>query len=435
MIQQRYAVVGVGHRSSAFIEPLATRFREEGELVAICDSNPARAAYCNEKLSGTWEHSAVPAYGADCFEQMVRETRPDTVIVTTVDTFHSFYIVKALQLGCGVICEKPIAINAQQCGEVLLAADKAGKKVRVTFNARWWPSATLIRQVLADGAIGEVVHVDMQYMLDVSHGADYFRRWHRDKSQSGGLLVHKSTHHFDLVNWWLDAIPETVFAFGKLGFYGRSNAHKRGLDFKYERYTGQDTVGDPFALKLDDDEDLRRMYYEAEVHDGYIRDRNVFSDGVTIEDNMAVLVRYTGGATLQYSLNAFLPYEGFTVALSGTKGRLEYQERHFAVQGNPAAAKTTDSKCMLYPMFEAPKELKVPRLEGGHGGADPLIQEQTFSLNPPKENLGRNAWHEQGVVSALVGIGANRSIESGLPVKIRELCPELKKATHFHEFD
>jgi predicted dehydrogenase len=435
MTQKRYAVVGVGHRSSAFVEPLATRFRNEGTLVAICDSNPARAGYCNERLSGTWGHPVVPAYGADRFEQMVQETRPDIVIVTTVDAFHSLYIAKALQLGCGVICEKPIAINAEQCSEVLLAADRAGKKVRVTFNARWWPSATLIRQVLADGAIGEVIHVDMQYMLDISHGADYFRRWHRDKSQSGGLLVHKSTHHFDLVNWWLDAIPETVFAFGKLGFYGRSNAQKRGLDLKYERYTGQDTAEDPFALKLDDDEELRRMYYEAEVHDGYIRDRNVFSDGVTIEDSIAVLVQYKGGATLQYSLNTFLPYEGFNVAFSGTKGRLEYQERHFAVQGNPAAGKTTDSKCMLYPLFEAPKELKVPRLEGGHGGADPLIQEQTFSLNPPEENLGRNAWHEQGVVSALVGIGANRSIESGLPVKIRELCPELKNATHFHEFD
>ena len=66
-------------------------------------------------------------------------------------------------------------------------------------------------------------------MLDTSHGADYFRRWHREKDKSGGLLVHKSTHHFDLVNWWLASSPKTVFAMGGLRFYGRENAEGRGV--------------------------------------------------------------------------------------------------------------------------------------------------------------------------------------------------------------
>ena len=434
MIRQRYAVVGVGHRASAFLEPLATKFRSDAELVAICDSNPARAAYCNERLANDWGHPPVPAYRAEDFPRMLREARVDTVVVATVDASHSHYIEKALELGCGVVCEKPIATTAQQCSAVIASAGRAGRKVRVTFNARWWPSAGLIRQTLAAGSIGEVLHVDMQYMLDAHHGADYFRRWHREKSQSGGLLVHKSTHHFDLVNWWLDAVPETVFAFGKLGFYGRSNADRRGLGFHYPRYTGHATPGDPFAFKLDEDEGLRRMYYEAESHDGYIRDRNVFGEGITSEDCMAVVVRYGNGATLQYSLNAFLPYEGFMVAFNGTMGRLEYRERHFTPHGDPGAGKVTDSACTLHPLFGNPQNLEIPKLEGGHSGADPLIQAQIFSGSPPEERLGRNAWHEQGIVSALVGIGANQSIESGMPVNIGELCPELKKAAFFHEY-
>ena len=59
-----------------------------------------------------------------------------------------------------------------------------------------------------------------EWLLDTAHGADYFRRWHRLKDVSGGLLVHKSTHHFDLVNWWLADVPTRVYASGGLKFYG-----------------------------------------------------------------------------------------------------------------------------------------------------------------------------------------------------------------------
>ena len=55
-----------------------------------------------------------------------------------------------------------------------------------------------------------------EWALDTVHGADYFRRWHRDKKNSGGLLVHKSSHHFDLVNWWIGDVPARVYARGGL---------------------------------------------------------------------------------------------------------------------------------------------------------------------------------------------------------------------------
>ena len=59
-----------------------------------------------------------------------------------------------------------------------------------------------------DGLVGRPLLVDFSWVLDTSHGADYFRRWHREKQNSGGLLVHKSTHHFDLVNGGSMRIPK-----------------------------------------------------------------------------------------------------------------------------------------------------------------------------------------------------------------------------------
>src|SRR5207247_10220106 len=66
--------------------------------------------------------------------------------------------------------------------------------------------------ILMEKAVGDVISVDFHEYLDTSHGADYFRRWHRLKQNSGTLLVHKASHHFDLANWWLDSTPVEVTA-------------------------------------------------------------------------------------------------------------------------------------------------------------------------------------------------------------------------------
>ena len=357
---------------------------------------------------------------------MVRQTRPDTVIVTTVDVYHHRYIVRALELGCDVITEKPMTTDAVKCRAIMDAVRRTGRTLTVAFNYRWRPGCTLVRRLLQEGVIGEVVQVDMDYLLDTSHGADYFRRWHREKDKSGGLLVHKATHHFDLVNWWLDAVPETVFGMGRLAFYGRENAAGRGVSIPYDRYTGHDTSADPFALDLSADERTRALYLEAERYDGYRRDQNVFGEGVSIEDTMSLLVKYRTGVVLNYSLNAYLPREGFSVAFNGTRGRLEYQEAH-GPDGGVLGGLWAD-RLVVLPQFGQPYEVPIPGAEGGHGGADPLIQEQIFSANPPPDPWMRSAGHGQGAASIMVGIAGNRSFETGQPESISELCPELGDA-------
>jgi predicted dehydrogenase len=70
------------------------------------------------------------------FDRMIGETRPDIVMVTTVDATHARYIIRALELGCDVLSEKPLCTDEEQCQAILDAQKKSGKKVTVTFNAR-----------------------------------------------------------------------------------------------------------------------------------------------------------------------------------------------------------------------------------------------------------------------------------------------------------
>jgi predicted dehydrogenase len=282
-----------------------------------------------------------------------------------------------------------------------------------------------VKELIMSGVIGDVKQIHFEWLLDTSHGADYFRRWHRDKRNSGGLMVHKATHHFDLVNFWLDSYPVKVFALGDLKFYGRENAEERGITKFYYRSTNcENAKGDPFGanISVGGNKDL---YYDCEKDDGYLRDQSVFGDGISIEDTMNLVVKYANGAQMSYSLNAFSPWEGYRIMFTGTKGRLELEVVEAVVKnlgvehGKNSSYK--DKRITVYPMFKAPYEVEIPDCSGGHGGGDPVMLNEIFNPNPPEDPFKRAAGYLDGCMSILTGIAANKSMATGMPVDVKDL--------------
>jgi predicted dehydrogenase len=437
--KKRFAVVGTGGRAGMFIQAITTTYRDSCELVALCDLSQTRMNWHNQQVHAQAGMAPVPTYQADQFDAMIAGTHPDTVIVATMDATHHLYINRAMELGCDVITEKPMTTDAEKARSIFDAIERTGKKLRVTFNYRYAPAFTKLRELLMQGVVGRPLSVDFSWLLDTYHGADYFRRWHREKQNSGGLLVHKATHHFDLVNWWIDSYPDEVFAFGDLLFYGKRNAAARGETYTYQRYTGvPEAREDPFALFLDRDASLRGLYLEAETDNGYIRDRNVFGEPITIEDTMAVTARYRNGVILSYSLLAYCPWEGLNVAITGTKGRVELNvvENVNLVSGQGEARDLQVSKgpfkhaaIRVFPMFGEGYDVELlSGEEGNHGGADPVMLEQLFSPNPPPDPFSRAASHVDGAASIMLGIAANRSMETNQPVRIDDLFCLPQKA-------
>lgn len=421
MKKKRYAQVGTGGRARMFYEAIALNYQESCELVAFCDMSQVRMDFSNRMLVEKCNHPAVPTYKSSDFDRMIEEQKPDVIIVTTIDRTHDHYIIRAMELGCDVISEKPITVDEEKAQAILDAQKKYGKEIRVTFNYRYAPHHTKIRELIADGVIGDVFSVHFEWLLNTDHGADYYRRWHRNKINSGGLLVHKSTHHFDLVNFWLDTEPKTVFAMGALNFYGQAAAMKRGVEHFYYRSHGSDVAkDDPFAIDMESNETLKGLYLDAEEETGYIRDRSVFSDEVSIEDTMGVLVRYKNGAMLSYSLNSYLPWEGYNINFNGSKGRIEYSamERPYINAGGEMKDEgaAVYHKIRVCPTLGTPYEVEVEVREGGHGGGDPAMLDDIFLPNPPADPFSRAADHEAGIRSILTGIAANKSIASGQPV-------------------
>ncbi|NJD04805.1 MAG: Gfo/Idh/MocA family oxidoreductase [Ruminiclostridium sp.] len=385
-----------------YVKLYAEEFKDYAELAGVFDINSVRAGILGKACGN------IPVYGD--FDRMIRETKPDAVIVTTVDRYHDEYIVKALEAGCDAITEKPMTIDAEKSRAILEAEKRTGRKVIVTFNCRYMPYVARVKELLKGGAIGKILNADLEWMLDRSHGADYFRRWHRYMRNSGGLLVHKATHHFDMINWWLDQNPEEVFAFGTRNFYGptREQRGERCFTCPYKNKC-------EFFWDIKADDFSRRFYLEAEKEDGYFRDGCVFAGDIDIYDTMSVNVKYSGGAFLSYSLVAYSPYEGWKVSFNGTEGRLEAEEFGSGIRRDEPNGQirlyNRRGECTTYDMMKN---------NGAHGGGDEELLRDIF-IGGMSDPLGKKSGSFSGAMSVLIGAAANISIKTKKPVNIKEL--------------
>jgi predicted dehydrogenase len=407
-----------------FIGALAGEYREAGELVAFCDPNPARMEVRNDEVEKKLGRRVAEYAPAD-FEKMLDREKVDRVIVTTKDSFHDEYIVRTVEAGRDVVTEKPMTTDETKCQRILDAVARTGRSLVVTFNYRYSPARAKVKELLLEGTIGRVLSVHFEWLLDTTHGADYFRRWHRERESSGTLLVHKATHHFDLVNWWLASRPQTVYARGSLSFYGPDNRVYPWRGERCRTCEHREEGGCRFALKVEPGSGLDRLYYQAERHDGYLRDRCVFGEGITIYDVMAGSVAYDSGAVMSYSLNAYMPKEGYYVAFNGEKGRIELDELERSyVSGHDGemerATPRSGVRITVHPHFSKAYEVEPPKAVGGHGGGDVLLLSDVFK-GPGEDPLGRAADHIDGAYSILTGVAARNSIETGRPVEIADL--------------
>jgi predicted dehydrogenase len=404
--RKRLAMVGTGSRGiGMWGTSVKAEYDDILEFVGLCDINPGRVAYAKQVMQVD-----CPVYTD--FDLMLKETRPDMLIVTTTDSTHDQYIVKGLDQGLKVISEKPMTTDESKCQAILDAEKRSGNKVIVTFNMRYTPYVRKIWELLRNGEIGEIKSVNLNWYLDTDHGASYFRRWHGLRDVGGTLLVHKATHHFDAVNYWVDSEPEEVFAYGSLDYFGQKNSkishtHCRTCPHKKECNFFWDITASRSAMN---------MYVDHEKYDGYLRDGCVFRKEVDIYDTMAVQYKYANNVKVSYSLTSFSPYEGYRLAINGTKGRLDTW-----IQSSMPGGVKPYQEITIINLFGNVKTIQVMPQAGGHGGSDPLLKDRIFRYPDATDTYRQSAGSRDGAMSALIGIAARNSIESGKIVRIENL--------------
>ena len=420
----KIVLVGTGIRGTSFWgRRLVDQYSDILEFVGLSDINPGRLEYARGYI------------GVKCpvfvdFDEMLSVTKPDLVIVTTKDSTHHEFIIKGLKAGCDVLTEKPLTIDEDKAQDIIDAEERYGKNLIVGFNYRWSPYVTKIKELLMQNTIGELRSVDFHWYLNTYHGASYFRRWHGLRQDSGTLWVHKATHHFDLLNWWIDSDPAEVFAFGDLEFYGE-NGSFRGDKCR----TCPHKSKCKFFWDITKSKRLMDLYVKNEKYDGYIRDSCLYRREINIYDKMSAQVKYENNVVLNYSLTTYSPYEGWRVAFNGTEGRIEawldipymskmnvdQAEMHAREMEQTGKEEAEFEPVIVHKLWEDYKTVEVPIERSGHGGGDRRLQDKIFLHPDQKDPYDRAAGLRDGVMSILIGIAARKSIESGEPVQIAEL--------------
>jgi predicted dehydrogenase len=376
------------------------------QFVGLCDINPLRLERARDAIGVD-----APIYTD--YAAMLREVRPETVIVCTRDKDHDSHIVAALEAGADVVTEKPMTTTAEKCRRILEAEARTGRRVDVTFNYRYAPTSARIKELIQGGAIGRVTSVDFHWYLDVEHGADYFRRWHAYVENGGSLFVHKATHHFDLLNWYLESEPDEVFARGSLNKYGH-NGPFRGPRCKICPHAEECD----FHIDIGADPWLDMLYEEPSKIDGYVRDACVFREDIDIYDTMSAAILYQNGVQVSYSLNAFMPVEGHHLAFNGTEGRIEIRQYERQPWDVPSG-----DEILYVKNFGGAERIHVPKEPGGHFGGDPKLHRMLFQPGGA-DPLGQRAGSRAGAASALCGIAALESSRTNAPVSVRNLIDQ-----------
>lgn len=423
--KRRVVLVGTGIRGTSFWgRRIVQNYSDIIEYVGLCDINPGRLEYAKKYM------------GVDCpvftdFDKMIAETKPDLVIVTTMDSTHHKFIIRAMDLGVDVLTEKPLTTDEVKAQAIVDAEKRTGKKVIVGFNYRYGTLFSAIKEQLAKKPTGQITSVDFHWYLNTYHGASYFRRWHGERDKSGTLLVHKATHHFDLLNWLIDSDPVEVTAFGDLEHYGKNNKF-RGANCRNCGYTDECQ----YYWDITKDRSSMQLYVENEKYDGYIRDNCLWRNDVDIYDKMAVQIKYANNVQVSYSLTTYSPYEGWRITFNGKNGRLESwedipwraQEKVNQAELHAAEMNQTDKGNVRYDEiffmknFDREHEIiKVEAAKGGHGGGDTRLQDKIFRNPDMADPYKHAATSRDGVMSAIIGIAARKSIEEKRPVKIEEL--------------
>lgn len=420
----RVVLVGTGVRGISFWgKRLVEQYPDKLEFVGLCDINEGRVNYAK-----TYMGVGCPTFTD--FDNMLTKVKPDLVIVTTKDATHHQFIIKGLEFGCDVLTEKPLTTDEEKCQAILNAERKANKKLIVGFNYRWSPYMTKVKELLQQELIGDITSVDFNWYLNTHHGASYFRRWHGQMDSSGSLWVHKATHHFDLVNWWLNSDPEEVFAYGALEHYG-ANGPFRGKNCRNCEHTKECN----YFYDITENEHEMKLYVANEQYDGYIRDNCLFRPEIDIYDKMSAQIRYANQVVVNYSLTTYSPFEGWRIAFNGQKGRIEawtdipwmkneqlsQAELHDAEMKQAAGEEAVTEPLILFKTWEDYQTVEVKSERGGHGGGDQRLHDKLFVHPDAADPYQHAAGSRDGVMSMLVGVAARNSIKSGSPVKIASL--------------
>lgn len=289
------------------------------------------------------EHVAVSKDPYD----VLRRDDIQAVFICTPDFLHEEHALAAIEHGKAVYLEKPMAISVEGCDRIIAAAKAKGVKVYVGHNMRFFPVIRKMKELVDSGRIGQLQAIWCRHFVGIG-GDAYFRDWHSTRKNTHGLLLQKGAHDIDVIHWLANGYTNRVVGMGKLSVYDK--LPRRSPDEPQPR------------IKID------RNNWPPTRMSG-------FSPEIDVEDHNMILMQLSNGVQASYTQCHYTPDNHRNYTLIGTEGRIE----NYGCVSHPDNWATVHLWNRRTGYSEHGHEVyRIPDMEGGHGGADPLVLEDFF---------------------------------------------------------
>jgi predicted dehydrogenase len=376
----RLGVIGLGIRSD--LADLAHRPGSGAVVAAVCDRAPRRLALAEERFG--------PGVRSTPDHRDLLDAGLDGVFVLTPDHTHEQIGLDFLESGVPVFVDKPMAITTEGCDRLLARARERRTRLYVGHNMRHMPVVVAMRDLIDDGAIGEVRAVWCRHF--VGHGGDfYFKDWHADRRYTTGLLLQKGAHDIDVVHWLAGGWTRRVNAMGGLTVYG-------AIDSRRDR--GEQRMTDWLS-----DENWPPLSLTG------------LNPVVDVEDLSMMQMQLDNGVLASYQQCHYTPDYWRNYTVIGTEGRME----NF---GDSEGAEIRVWNRRSGYRAEADLMIPVQAAVGTHGGADPLLVAEFLRFVREGGATVTSPLAAREAVAA--GYAATMSLrDGGRPVDIAPVTPDV----------
>ena len=402
------AVMGAGARGRTYAR-YAERFPDAMKIVAVSDINPQRRKVMSEKY-GVAENRR---YG-DFHEMLAAGRVADAMIIALPDNLHYEPAMEAMAQGYDLLLEKPMAQTEQECLNLLKRQRETGAIVGVCHVLRYAPYFRALKSAIDDGLVGEAVSVQHMEPIEYAHMAHSYVRgnWHSSK-ETTPIILAKSCHDLDIIKWFLGKRCEAVSADGSLIHFRHENAPAgapaRCTDGCPHEATCPYSAIDIYARR-------HRHMYVFDLPSGYTNEdvlaklrttdygRCVYKCDNDQCDHYVANLRFEGGVTASFSMEAFTPWGGRRTRVMGTRGFIEGDGTKFTVYDFRANRRRIWAKNVS----------EIAEYKGsGHGGGDhALVRDFLRAVDAHDEALLSSSL-AASVESHVMGFACERSRFSG----------------------
>ncbi len=372
------AIAGLGPRGFYTYAQYQKVHPERMKVTAIADIDETKLYLAAEDLH-------IPPEG--CFksaeEMLSKDKLADVLIVATQDKQHIAHALAGLERGYDLILEKPVATTPEDCIAIRDAAKRLNRKVAVCYVLRYTTFYRTIKNIIDSGRIGEVVNVDAVENVGYWHQAHSFVRGNWSNcGRSSPMILQKSCHDMDILNFLIGSHCECLSSFGSLSFFNSEHRPKDAAEFCVDCPRKESCVYSAERIYLGEDTQEKRPWVRtvvapagglAEVKKALRRGpygRCVFVCDNDVVDHQTVALRYENGVTVSFTMSAFSAEVYRSIRIMGTQGEIEGEQKT-----NLIRCTTFDGKTEVYDINKLASDLS------GHGGGDNQLLTDFFDEN------------------------------------------------------